>query len=219
MSQVKSRKITQVCFAGMLVMAAGSLSACSMDSPTFMAQKHVEVVEDVKHIEVETAQLDEETITAIGAEYLRRGDGPIDIVVTYNPAARGNTAMMATDNAARITSVLGRMNVRDVKTQILPIRDAEASQTLLSYTAYTARAPQGCGDMELVDDAAHENYREYGLGCSTETYLARQISRPQDLLGRDDVEVVEDGRKRANVVEAYKTRIQNEGLTTERPSD
>lgn len=216
MRQEKSHKLAKYYFTGMLIIAAIALSGCSFDSPTFYSQKKVEVSEEVRHIEAETTQLDKATLSAIATDYLEQGDGPLDIVVTYNPSARGNSAMMASDNAARISQTLGHMNVNNVNIEILPIHHASVSKTLISYTAYTAHAPQGCTDFAMIDDSAHENFRPYELGCSTETYLARQIARPQDLLGRDGDEGVEDGRKRANVVEAYKSRVQNETLNAER---
>ena len=212
-------RIKQVVFAGVAVFAVFSLSACSLDSPTNLSQKKVEVIEDIRHIEAETSSFDDETLKAIAYHYNDHGEGNIDVVVTYNPASKSNTAMKATDNAAHISAILRSHQVGHVKTEILPVHDDGASMTLMSYTTYRAQAPSGCGDMDGIDDSSHENYRDYGLGCSTETYIARQVARPKDLLGRDGIVEEDDGRKRALVVEAFKWRVQNEPMEVDRASD
>lgn len=214
-----SPKFAQFCFAGMMAVAAGSLAACSMSAPTFMSRKKIEVVEDVRHLNMETARLDKAALSDIAGEYLDHGDGPVHVTVTYDPAVRGNTAMMATDNAARISSSLRRLNVGDVEAEILPVHGQAASTTLISYTNYTARAPGGCANFDTLDDNDPGNYRDYELGCSTETYIARQVARPQDLLGREGNENLEDGRKWGNVVEYHKEQVRNQPLNGEQASE
>ncbi|MCB9990822.1 MAG: hypothetical protein H6867_05515 [Rhodospirillales bacterium] len=218
MYRMMNRKITQIALAGLMLGAVAVLPACSLDSPTFYAQKKVEVVEDTRHIEAETSSLDAAALKAIAYEYDDHGEGALEVVVTYNPTSKSNTAMKASDNAARIAQGLRDNGVRNVKTEILPIHDDKPSLTQMSYTSFTAQAPEGCGDLDKIDDSSHENYRDYGLGCSTETYIARQIVRPKDLLGRDDIVDEEDGRKRGLVVESFKWAVQNEPMEADRAS-
>lgn len=213
-----SRKITNIIFGGIVIAAATSLSACSLDAPSFATQKKVEVVQDVYQMELETAKLDETVLHGVAEHYLDQGAGPVAVTVTYDPASRGNTAMKATDNAARIASALRHLHVADVSTEILPVHGQDTSLALLSFTSYTARAPEDCGQMEAVDDTRLENYRDYELGCSMAGYFAQQVARPRDLLGGDEVTGEASARKRANVVEDYKARVRNPALQAERAS-
>jgi len=59
----------------------------------------------------------------------------------------------------------------------------------------------------------------YKLGCSTETLFARQIARPKDLKGQGTTDANTDGRRSANIVEGYRTGVQNESLGGERASE
>lgn len=198
------RNIISIAFAGLLLSAATQLTACSMDSPTFFSQKRVEVVEETYSGEFETAAVDKAILEGIGRHYLFHGEGPVNVVVTYNPKGKsGNTAMNASDAAARIASALHKHDIKDVKTDILPIHESDKSMTSIEYMMLRAQAPTGCSLMEDVDDSRNENYRDYQLGCSTESFIAQQVAKPKDLLGRVSAEEP-DARIQANTVELYK---------------
>lgn len=199
---------------GLLPVLLSLTAGCTLDSPTYYAQKKVEIVAQEQHYEMDAKKLDRQAARRIAADYARYGDGSVKITVTYDPKDSGNTAMMATDSAARIASLLRAEGVNAVESEILPVSGAGASTVLLSYDGYVARAPEGCDDFATIDDTAHENYRDYELGCSTETYIARQIARPKDLLGRDAITEETDARKRANAVEGYKWTVRNDILET-----
>jgi type IV pilus biogenesis protein CpaD/CtpE len=63
----------------------------------------------------------------------------------------------------------------------------------------------------LVND---ENYR---FGCTLDTVVARQV-RPKDLAGRGGDDVMNDGRRNANIVERYRTGEPNKALEGESAS-
>lgn len=207
------KKLTQVLAAGILAVSGASLTGCSLDTPTAFTQKKVEVIEDTRVLE-ETAILDEDALRVIADQYMSSGHGPIDITVTYNPASKTNTARKASEQAARVAQILKRNSVTDVETEILPVHN-DQSLTVISYTYYTAQAPSGCGFLENISDEDLQDYKDYRIGCSTETYLAQQIARPKDLVGENEIEEDLDGRKQANVLGAYKVRLQNPRIRAE----
>ena len=218
MTRADTFKMSRFLLAGFFLAGLFSVTGCTLDAPTYMSQKKVEVTTRQERIEQETATLDDPALRQIAAYYADHGDGPVDIVVTYNPQSRDNTARHATDSAAHMASVLHKEGVRDVKTDILPIHASDKSVTYVKYMSYEAQAPEGCVGMEDINDIAHENYRDYQLGCSTETYLAKQIAKPKDLLGRTEVTEETDARKRANAVEAYKWTTGSQPLEAESTS-
>lgn len=198
------RTIFQITLAGMILASAGSLTACStLDGPTAFSQKKVEVVEETFRAEFDTAKLDASGLSQIADHYSNHGEGPVDIIVTYNPKATGNTAMRASDNAARIAAMLRKAGVKNVNTEILPIHQSETSMTIVSYLSYRAQAPEGCLLLETLDDSRNENFRKYQLGCSSESFIAQQVARPADLLGRANTEEA-GARKHANTLDVYK---------------
>lgn len=219
MTGIWRKKILSVTAGGFVLAAAVTLGGCTLDSPTTFSQKRAEVVAQPFHYEFETALVDTAALETIGRAYHRYGAGPLDLTVTYNPsAARGNTAMTATENAARIARVLARMGAETVRTDIMPVMGAEISMAHFDFSGTVARAPEGCTTFEDVDDSAHENYRDYVLGCGTETYVARQISQPSDLLGRAETDT-EDGRRLGNVISgSYRSGVPNESLDGEMAS-
>lgn len=199
------RRITMTLFLAGCVSAAGlSLGGCSMDMPTALSQKPAEVVQETKRIELNASEVDDQVLAGIAQDYLYSGDGPVDLTVTYNPASKTNTAMMASDNVARMAAALKRNKVPVVRTDILPVSGAETSLALFRFAGYRAQMPSGCTNFEDIDDKVHENFRAYQLGCSTESYIAQQVARPRDLLGRGDIQEETGARKHANNIEAYK---------------
>ncbi|PJB71909.1 MAG: hypothetical protein CO093_04110 [Alphaproteobacteria bacterium CG_4_9_14_3_um_filter_47_13] len=197
----KVRHLMLTCF---IISVVPFVASCTLDSPTYLSQKKVEVVETTQQFEMETAKLDNAALKQIAAHYAGHGDGAVDVTVTYNPKAADNSAMMASNQAARIASALRAQEIGTVRTEILPVYESGSSMAYLTYKAYRAQAPEGCNNLEQIDDSAHENFRDYKLGCSTESYIAQQIARPADLLGRANTSEEADARKRANAIEAYK---------------
>lgn len=189
---------------GAIIFAAG-LTACSMDTPTDMPQyKKVRLESGPAEQSIPVAALDESALRTLADEYNGRGDGPLELTVTYDPRSRTNTAMNATEQAARIARGLRYNGVGQITTSILPVNaQGDDSRALVRYQAVTAHAPEGCqhmGGLGGHDVGPDENY-EYG--CSTQMLIARQISRPQDLAGNGGT-VAADGRRQATMMEPYR---------------
>ena len=185
------------------------LSACAdsvMDEPTALAEKRAEVHEGVFNQEFETSALTARNATLSTARHYRRyGHGPLEVTVTFNPASKSYTARSATEDAGRIARDFAANKVLDVKTDILPVGGEGPSKTMLHYGTHEARPPKDCQDAYNISDESADNFRDYKLGCTTETYIARQVDRPSDLLGRGGMAVETDGRRQAVIVGTYRS--------------
>lgn len=189
-----------------LLVAVSLLGACNMNSPTWVSTDRVEVHNDQFTDTFETAKMNEGLIRAVGVYYYRYGNGPLNLMVGYDPKSKTNTQAKASSEASRITAELRKNGVKDINTQTVPLDGTgDRSLTTVTFPALVAKAPSRCGTMpgynsEMVTgDNADGPPPGYQLGCTVETLMAKQISRPADLLGRPGFETNSDGRRQEAV--------------------
>ena len=184
------------------------LGGCDLDEPTWVNPSRVEVHEEGFKDSFDTSMLDKGTIRAIGVNYYRYGNGPMDVVISYDPQSKTNNRQKADKEARRIETELRRYGVHNMKVSTAAVTSAgDTSKTLISFPALTAKAPQDCGVMPGYADARTEvpNHGEgepqgYKIGCTVETMIAKQIARPGDLMGRPGFETDADGRRAEAVI-------------------
>lgn len=188
--------------------ALAQLGACSLNEPTWVNPSRVEVHEEGFTDTFDTASLDTGTLRAIGVNYYRYGNGPMDVTVSYNFNSSRNTKSQATTEVKRIETELRRNGVRNLRISTAPDESTgDHSKTLVSFPALTAKAPQDCTLMPGYADAqtsapddAEGPHKGYAIGCTVETLMAKQIARPGDLLGRAGFETNADGRRQEAVI-------------------
>ncbi|MGZ9097374.1 MAG: CpaD family pilus assembly lipoprotein [Micavibrio sp.] len=207
---------------GVGVLAVSLLSACDTiveNNPTQITTTKAETYNDHYALEADTAAIGAGHITEISRHYWAHGETPVQVMVTYDPHSKANTAMRATQEMARITTALRTKSVKNIEADILPVQDSgEISKTLISYDTVHARPPSECGAEMDMDFADHKRGEDYKLGCTIETQISRQIARPKDLNGQDTMDNP-DGRKTANALEPYLTGAPNPALSGETASD
>jgi type IV pilus biogenesis protein CpaD/CtpE len=168
-----------------------------------MAQQRVELAHDQWSSSVPTASLDAAALRTIGEHYQSAGEGPVEVVVTYDPHSPLNTAAHASNEAQRIKTALNRRGVGNVDADILPINgQGNISTTTIDYGILVAQAPSACGSMPGLDGRQTEADLDYKMGCGLETQIARQIANPRDLQGRTGLDTA-DGRRQTNVTGVY----------------
>lgn len=190
-----------------LVLASSALmlGGCQMNSETWVNQSRVEVHDDQFTDTFETAKLDSGMLRAIGVSYYRYGNGPMNVVVGYDPKSRSNTSAKAAQEASRISTELRKNGVKDLTIQTIALAGtADRSLTTVTFPALVAKAPDKCGTIPGYDSPtgtpmAAEGVPHYELGCTIETLMAKQIARPGDLLGRPGFETNADGRRSQTV--------------------
>lgn len=216
-----------------LFICAGALftvSACTtLDEPTWVSPARVEVHEEGFRDSFNTATLDDPTLRAIGVNYDRYGNGPMDVAVSYDPQSKTNNKQAAEKQAARIEHELRRNGVGNLRISTSPVTSAgEKSSALVSFPALTARPPAGCGMMPGYTDAQTEVAKDaegppegYQMGCSVETLMAKQILHPADLLGRKGFETNADALRQETVIwkRGYYSATSNPPLKGENLSD
>lgn len=204
MSFTQTRKIYHFLIVGLALITQPFLSACALDRETYISGNRMEVVESFHQSEIPTAAVSQDAVIGMARDYRRYGGSPLEVTVSYNSKSQKNTARMASDNAARIVAAFKHEGVENVKANILPIKDSEVSMTYFSYVANHARTDENCRNIEGIDSEEFtESVKDYKLSCSMDSYIAAQVSRPEDLLGRD-TDVATDGRKAATNVSAYR---------------
>lgn len=185
------------------------LSGCDsmVDTPTWVNQARLEVHDDVFTDTFETAKLDQNMLRAIGNTYYRYGNGPMTLTMLYDPQSRSNTLSNAQRQGRKLATALKVHGVRDatVTTEAVP-QLGHVPQTSITFPALTAKAPESCktmmpgygGDVQVPENG--NDVPPYLYGCSVESMIAKQVSRPGDLLGRPGHETYADGRRQENVV-------------------
>ncbi len=204
-------------------------SACTLDEPTWVNPNRVEVHEEGYTDTFATETLDNATLRAIGVNYYRYGNGPMDVAVSYNSSSKNNSKSNALKQAQRIEKELRRQGVNDLRISTTESSDnSDSSSTLVSFPALTAKAPQDCGVMPGYADAqtaapsnAEGTHKGYAIGCTVETLMAKQVVRPGDLLGRPGFETDADGLRQERVIwkRGYYSERSNPPLEGESASD
>lgn len=206
-------------FLAMVCMAT-PLTACSdLYAPGKLTENRVQVQEQGFSENMMLDDVNDAYIQALARHYTKHGGGGMDLTVTYDPKSYRNTAMKASQSAAALVAALRNQGVSDVRTNILPVKEqGDDAHVLIAYNAYTASAPEGCASMPGMDGSKLEYDENYKLGCGIETMMARQVSRPRDLMGREDTNATSEGRSASNIVEVYRYGSQNESLDGESAS-
>jgi type IV pilus biogenesis protein CpaD/CtpE len=184
-----------------------------LDVPEFTARHRPTLHEASFSREAPTEELDFDAVHAIGGQYGRTGEGPVSVSVTYDPKSRTNTASHATSEAARIAVTLHKSGVADVKTEVLPAAaKGGKSTTLISFRTLGVEAAEDCYMMGGVGRKPTGVDRDYPIGCTTETLMARQTAHPRDLQGKAGLDDG-SGRRQYLVVEPYVEGKPNPPLT------
>jgi len=188
--------------------ALAFLSGCSVQSETWVSKAgRVEVKEDHFTDTFETAKMNKGMIHAVGDYYNRFGNGPMNIVVSFDPQSKTNTLPLAEKSLGAIRGGLSKVGVSDINGTVSAMQGSgDISTTLISFPAMTASAPKGCGLMPGYEDVSADIPNEtsikppYGYGCTVESLLAKQVSKPSDLLGKQGFETNGDGRRAERVL-------------------
>ncbi len=204
------------------VLALGACGQDKLHAPSSLLQdKRLQIEEEMFSENVALSEVDDLYLKALSHHYMRHGGSILDVVVTYDPKSYRNTAMMGGTRAGDISDGLRKRGVRDIEVSILPIKgQGDEGRLIVSYMSHSAKGPKGCDQMMpgMNEDEFRDNV-DYKMGCSIHSMIARQVSRPSDLLGRGRVDGVTDGRTAANIVELYRTGAPNEPLDGETASE
>ena len=182
------------------------LSACSVESESWVNSNRLEIHNDQFTDTVPTEHMNEGLYHAIGEYYYRFGNGKLTALVSYDPNSKVNTKAKAEKAADKLRDGLAENGVRDAEVSIVASpATGDVSTTLITFPAITAMAPQDCGTMpgyqQPNDIQSNPSAKpDYRFGCTVETLLARQVSRPSDLLGKQGFNNNSDARRQERVL-------------------
>ncbi len=207
----------QQALLALAAVSALSLSACAkIDMPTTMTEKQIVLESDNHSQTYKVADLKAAQFNEMGDHFRRYGNGQAEVIVSYDPYSKKNTAMKATDQLHRITTELGKRGVSNIKGSILAADySGDEAEMIIGYSSVSAQAPEGCGMMPGADTLRAELDFDYKLGCSVKTMVSRQVARPADLAGRSPDSAHGDGRRAAEVTEPYRAGERNGTLRAE----
>ncbi|MCB1783792.1 MAG: hypothetical protein KDI13_07315 [Alphaproteobacteria bacterium] len=215
---MKQGKLVALVALGVMALPLG---ACEMYAPGSITEQRMQVQESVFSEDMMLSDFSDAHVSALARHYTAHGDGGLDVTVTYDPRSYRNTAMYATQGAAKIASDLRDAGVDDVRTNILPVQgQGDDAHVMVRYNSYTAKAPDGCGTMPGFSDGRKLEYNpDYKLGCTVDTMIAKQVAHPKDLLGQGNVDETTEGRSAANIIEVYRSGAKNEPLQGQTASE
>ena len=184
------------------------LTACAPEQPTWVTPAKMDVHAEGFDDTFDTAALDPATLRAIGVNYYRYGNGPMDVSVSYDPQSKTNTAAHARAQADRIGKELARNGVHNARISSAALTSSgDKSTTRIAFPALTARPPASCGMMPgYVDrqtnlpETGEGEPKSYQIGCTVESLMAKQIARPGDLMGRPGFETNADATRQERVI-------------------
>lgn len=139
--------------------------------------------------------------------------------MAFDPKSKTFTAMSALNKLKEVKMKLSRKGVKNIVTETLAVDGAKPA-LMISFDSVHAQAPSDCEVMPGVTRNKTTRFLgEYKFGCSVETMLAKQITRPADLEGVGGLDDTGSGRRDSNVIESYAAGVPREPLDTIGRSD
>lgn len=191
----------------LIPLAAFCLQACSknMYETGTLTPHRAQVAQEQYYQKLDVSELHSLSTAQLADHAMRYGDGHVRLVGFVDPKTGGAVRARVTDFAA----ALRREGLR-VQTEFLPMKDQ--STLAVTYNYMVARGPRDCEPMAGYSHTDIGNNRNYKMGCTVETLIARQVANPRDLLGQSYDTIESDGRSAANIVNTYRSGAQNEPL-------
>lgn len=213
----------KLCHTAFLMAFFFVLPACDLYEESWTTKERTSVSQERVYESFTTDEFSDTVIASLAHDYDRHGVTPMTISVTYDPTSRTYTALSASNDVARIAKKMRANGVNNAEIGVLPA-ESYAGQIIVSYDAYTAKAPENCGSIPGLKSRGDigqsiEEKEQYALGCTVETMMARQVSRPKDLMGQKQTETTVDGRRVVNAAEFYRDGVPNDTLEGESASD
>ncbi len=175
---------------------------------TSMTPNRIQLVEKADEQDYLTSEMTDARVADIADHHEHHGNGPLEITVTYDPLSSVNTARRASDQAALLFRTFSE-NRTAANVNVLPVNgQGDVSHTYVYYKSIDALPPPGC--TELFDGTRNTGATsdDYGFGCTIETAVSRQVSRPADLAGRKD-DSAGDAQRQDAIVDTYRSGKPN----------
>ena len=195
-----------------VLMTVLAVCACTQSTPSMVNQNSVELVEETVIEQIALADINDVTISSIATQYRKYGNGPLELAIAYDPKSKTFTALSALQKLQEIKKKLARVGIKTVLTETISAENAKPV-LLVSYDSVSAQAPSSCDPMPGIDNTTTRFIGDYKFGCGIETMLARQISKPSDLKGNDQMDQTRSARRESVVQDRYNSGLPLDPLT------
>jgi type IV pilus biogenesis protein CpaD/CtpE len=204
-----------------MVLALFVLGGCEIDMyhETYLSENKIQVEKSVYNEQRLASEVDEPFLDGVARAYDKRGVGPMELTVSYDPASRSNTAMKATATAKSLAAVLNRYGVRNQNVSVMPVqKQGSESIVFISFDSYGALPPKDCSMIAGMETRMVDSDPDYKLGCSINTVMTKQLARPKDIAGQGSQDHFTDGRRSTRIVEIYRQGSKDDPLQGESSS-
>lgn len=205
MRSIKASSIC--CFA----LGALLLAGCDVTTPSQVHTGEIQVQDVMKTATVDPAHVNSESVEIIAKDYRMNGDGPMRLVVPFQP---GNPLekVAAEAEGARYQHAFALKGVKDFRVSYTATVEPKA-MAVVSYMALAAEPPRNCHHMSSYygGSAMKDVGDSADIGCEIKSAQAQMIARPADLLGVPGIPQ-DDARRQGTLVEKYKAGVQNSEL-------
>lgn len=211
---------------GGLFLSTLTLSGCELYDPVVETQVYPVKMRLQQNVRSQTfsadQKVDHELIHQTVEHYKKAGEGHVTLLLRFQEGNR-HQANAATKAGAEYKRLLSQHGVKNAKVQMQPMPQysKENAEIIMSYQAWKASAPLGCENQRIpgyFGADGPDTMHDYKIGCESETYISKMVSRPKDLAGNSGM-TEGDSRREATVVEGYKSGVPNEPLEGLQASD
>lgn len=187
------------------------LPACApQNTPSMMNANKIQLGMETNLQQVPVKDASEGYLRKLADDYTRYGSNGLNLTISYDPAKPGNyNAVKSFQDLERIKTRLTKLGVRNITADSVKVDGADPT-LMVMFDATVAQAPEACGLLPGLESNQTTRFvGDYRFGCSVDTMLARQVYRPADLAGNDQLDVG-DGRRAANSTEHYRVVTESE---------
>jgi type IV pilus biogenesis protein CpaD/CtpE len=188
-----------------------ALSACDVTTPSQLKTGQMQLADIMKTAELDPRQVNSERVGIIAGDYTRNNEGPMRLVVPFQPGNPLNEVAAEAEGKA-YAQAFAHFGVKRLDVATAASADPNA-RAVVSYMALKALPPRNCLPSSSMFGAdTFENTRDYEMGCSMYMSEAHMIGRPADLMGVGGNP--EDEAKRVGtIVDHYRSGVTNPPLS------
>lgn len=206
-----------------LLLVSAALSGC-YNALTYVEPQtnssRPQVFEDSEYERVPLSFVSPAYVQERAEHYRRFGGAGMSVTVVYDPDMRGH-AQTAQNALTDVLAGLRSYGVQEIKGNVIPVNNlASEPELLFSYTTYKAQGPEDCEIFTaLQKERLVEVSEDYKFGCTVDTYFAKQIARPKDLMEPAKKMRPAEASRAAALIKDYREGIRNDPLVGEDASN
>lgn len=194
------------------------LGACDFETKNSMMQSPVELHKNTVQEIYPVEEISGGYWHQLSENYKRTGEGGLQIRTAYNSGSERYNAYWARSKNEEIIRILRGFGIRDVRADILPVKDLSDPQILVRYTSYQAKAPKECTGHNYAANVS-DPVPGYRIGCTTADLFSRQIYKTRDLVHRPAEMGDQDADRASTIIDSYRAGQRNTPLSGDSTTD